>query len=107
MTRAGPEGKTRPALARQEASADPAAWQAARVARQEVPAGQGAWEVPAGQGAWAAPAGQGAWAAQGWPPGQQRALEWPPSRHRAPGLPPDHVGQRKPSSSDDKSETAE
>ncbi len=65
MARAGLEGQTRPALARQEARAEPAAWQAARVA-------------PAGQEAWAAPARRGALAAQGRPPGQQRALEQPP-----------------------------
>ncbi len=76
----------RPALTRQEARAEPAAWPAARAA----PAGQeawvqfrcrqgegawgrrqgeelgrlwqgGAWAAPAGRGAWAAPAGRGAW----------------------------------------------
>ncbi len=36
---AGPEGQTRPALTRQEARAEPAAWPAARAA----PAGQEAW----------------------------------------------------------------
>ncbi len=56
MARVGLEGQTRQALARQRAKAEPAAWQAARVA----PAGQEAWVVPAEQGAWAALAGQGA-----------------------------------------------
>ncbi len=92
MARAGPEGQTRPALARQEARGEPAAWQSARVgpARQEAwkaPAGRGAWEAPVRRGAWAAPAERGAWAAsaqrgagaaQGRPPGRQRALERPP-----------------------------
>ncbi len=56
MARVGLEGQTRQALACQRAKAEPAAWQAARVA----PAGQEAWVVPAEQGAWAALAGQGA-----------------------------------------------
>ncbi len=77
---AGPEGQTRPALTRQEARAEPAAWPAARAAPagQEAwvqfrcrqgegawgaPAGRGAWAALAGRGAWAAPAGRGAWAA--------------------------------------------
>ncbi len=46
MARAGPEQQTRPALARQEARGEPAAWQAARVG----PAGQEAWMAPAGRG---------------------------------------------------------
>ncbi len=45
MARVGPEGQTRPALARQEARGEPAAWQAARVG----PAGQEAWVAPAGR----------------------------------------------------------
>ncbi len=69
----------------------------------EAPAGRGAWAAPAGRGAWAAPAGRGAWAArgawatQGWPPGQQTALE------RPPGL----EGEKKPSSSSSSSSASE
>ncbi len=52
-----------------------------------------------------APAGRGAWVAQGWPPGQQRALEWPPGRQRTPGCPPGHVGPRELFSSSDDDES--
>ncbi len=86
MARAGPEGQTRRALARQEARAEPAAWQAARV----TPAGQEAWVAPTGRGAWVAPTGRGAWVELAlertlWAPRLQRALEQPLGRQRAPG----------------------
>ncbi len=102
LARVGLEGQPRRALVRQEARAEPAAWQAARVAPagQEAwvvpaeqgawaalagqgawawaePAGQWAWAEPAGQGAWVAPAGQGAWEVMERPPGQQWAPGWP------------------------------
>ncbi len=101
MARAGPEGQTRRALARQEARAEPAAWQAARV----TPAGQEAWVAPTGRGAWVELALERTL----WAPRLQRALEQPLGRQRAPGWPPGHVGQRKPpsSSSSEESEAAD
>ncbi len=77
MARAGPEGQTRQALARQEARAEPAAWQAARV----TPAGQEAWVAPTGRGAWVELALERTL----WAPRLQRALEQPLGRQRAPG----------------------